>query len=103
MRWTSMIAIYTLFWVLSAFLVLPFGVRTRADLPEGEGGDLVPGQVESAPVNFRPGRVAKITTIVSAVLFGLFYLNYVNGWLTSSMFDATGGAPDLYGEGQRKG
>jgi predicted secreted protein len=102
MRWTSIIAIYTLFWVLSAFLVLPFGVRTRNELPNGEAGDLVPGQVESAPVNFRPGRVAKITTVVSLVLFGLFYLNYVNGWLTSDMFDASGGAPDLYGEGQRK-
>ena len=103
MRWTSIIAIYTLFWVLSAFLVLPFGVRTRDDLAEGENVDLVPGQVESAPVNFRPARVAKITTVVSLVLFGLFYLNYVNGWLTSHQFDASGGAPDLYGEGQHKG
>ncbi len=29
MRWTSILAIYSLFWVLSAFLVLPFGVRTH--------------------------------------------------------------------------
>ncbi|MEP7221976.1 MAG: DUF1467 family protein [Novosphingobium sp.] len=103
MRWTSILAIYTLFWVLSAFIVLPFGVRTRDEAAEGEAGDLVPGQVESAPINFRPGRVAKITTALSLVLFGLFYLNYTHGWLTSSMFDASGGAPDLYGEGQRKG
>jgi len=30
MQWTSIIVIYPLFWVMSAFFVLPFGVRTRA-------------------------------------------------------------------------
>jgi predicted secreted protein len=27
------------------------------------------------------------TTIVSALLFGLFYLNYVFGWVTAEMLD----------------
>ena len=29
MKLTSIIAIYALFWVMSAFMVLPFGVRTH--------------------------------------------------------------------------
>lgn len=92
MRWTSMVAIYCLFWVLSAFLVLPFGVRTH----EEEGVGKVPGQAESAPANFSARRIAKRATLVSLALFGLFYLNYVNGWVTTRDLDVTGGAPDLY-------
>ncbi|MBV1918939.1 MAG: DUF1467 family protein [Sphingomonadaceae bacterium] len=77
MQWTSIIAIYSLFWVLSAFLIMPFGVRTV----EEEGGDKVSGHADSAPANFRPGRIMARTTILAAVLFGLFYLNYINGWI----------------------
>jgi predicted secreted protein len=27
------------------------------------------------------------TTLASAVLFGAYYLNYVNGWITAEMLD----------------
>lgn len=85
MRITSIIAIYALFWVLSAFLMLPVGIRT-AD----EAGDkLVPGQVESAPSNFRPWRLALYATLLSLLLFGLFYLNYQQGWITVDDIDVT--------------
>lgn len=86
MRWQSALAIYLLFWVLSAFLVLPFGMRTA----EEAGHAHVPGQAESAPAHFAPGRIALRTTIVSLVLFGLFYLNYIYGWLTSENLDFFG-------------
>ncbi|MEY3905659.1 MAG: hypothetical protein RIR59_482 [Pseudomonadota bacterium] len=85
MKWTSILAIYCLFWVMSAFLVMPFHVRTSIE----EGAELVPGQAESAPHNFRPARILMWTTLVSAILFGLYYVNYVNGWLTSEDFDFT--------------
>lgn len=85
MRWTSIIAIYCLFWVLSAFLVLPFGVRTG----EEEGHAKVAGQAESAPAQFSFGRIARRATVVSLVLFGLFYLNYVNGWILASDLDVS--------------
>ena len=29
MKWTSILAIYALFWVMCAFLLLPFGVKTH--------------------------------------------------------------------------
>lgn len=83
MKLGSAIAIYFLIWVLSAFLVMPFGLRT----PEEAGEELVPGQAESAPVNFSPKRVAIRATILSAILFGAYYLNYVNGWITADMVD----------------
>lgn len=83
MRWQSALAIYFLFWTFSVFLVLPFGVRTAQEA----GAELVPGQAESAPHDFRPGRIVRLTTVVATVLFGIYYLNYVNGWLTIEMLD----------------
>lgn len=61
MQITSIAAIYFLFWVMSAFVMLPFGVRTA----EEAGVDKVPGQADSAPVNFRPGRLAVRATVVA--------------------------------------
>jgi predicted secreted protein len=86
MRWTSALAIYILFWSLSVFLVLPFGVRTTREA----GGELVPGQAESAPHEFRAGRVAWRVTIVATTLFVLFLLNYTYGWITPQSVDVFG-------------
>jgi len=72
-----MLAIYVLFWTLSLFTVLPFGVRTA----EEAGVQVQPGHAESAPHTFSLGRVALRATIVSAILFGLFYANYHFGWI----------------------
>lgn len=74
----AIVAIYFLFWVMSVFLVLPFGIRT----PDETGEELVPGQADSAPGNYRPLRMLLSATALSIVLFGLFYANYVNGWVT---------------------
>ena len=58
-------------------LVMPFGMRTH----EEEGIAKVPGQAESAPASFRPGRIMRRASILALVLFGLYYANYVNGWI----------------------
>ncbi len=79
----SALAIYTLFWVMSFFLVIPFGVRTA----EEEGAERVPGHAESAPHRFSFGKAALRATAVSAVLFGLFYLNYIYGWIGVATLD----------------
>lgn len=83
MRWTSILAIYTLFWAFSVFLVLPFGVRTTHET----GAETVPGQAESAPHEFDVRRLVMRVTIVATVLFGLYYVNYVNGWVTPRSLD----------------
>jgi predicted secreted protein len=80
---TSILAIYFLFWVMSAFIMLPFGVRTADEA----GVEKVPGQAESAPVNFRPGRLALRATVIAAVLTALFIANYTNGWITAADID----------------
>jgi predicted secreted protein len=82
-KWTSILAIYTLFWVFSAFLVLPFGVRTH----EEAGIDKVAGQADSAPANFSAKRIVVRATVVAFVLFGLYYANYVEGWLPAKSLD----------------
>ena len=74
----SAIVIYALFWMITLFAVLPFGVRTSAEAGEAT----VPGQANSAPA--RPNLRAKAvwTTVISGILFGLYYANYVHGWVT---------------------
>jgi len=81
MRWTSILAIYFLFWVASAFVLLPFGIKTHEEL----GLEKVPGQADSAPANFRPGRLMVRATILSALLTGLYVANYVYGWITPEL------------------
>ena len=48
MSWGAIIAIYFLFWVSAAFLMLPFGVRTDEEM----GTAKIPGQADSAPHQF---------------------------------------------------
>ena len=93
MRWTSIIAIYALFWVLSAFLVMPFGVRTHDE----EGIEKVKGQADSAPANFRPRLIALRASVVALILFGAYYVNYVNGWIVPKDLDVFGEPPNYDG------
>ena len=83
MRFQTMLAVYALFWVMSAFALLPFGVRTH----EEAGAERVPGQADSAPHRFRPRVVVLRATVVSAFLFGLWYLNWTQGWFTRDSLD----------------
>jgi predicted secreted protein len=83
MKWTSALAIYILFWSFSVFLVLPFGVRTSDEA----GAERVPGQADSAPHDFKAGRIALRVTIVATILFVLFQLNYYCGWITPQIVD----------------
>ncbi len=83
MQILSIAAIYFLFWVMSAFLMLPFGVRTADEAGEAK----VPGQADSAPVNFRPGKLALRATISAGVLTALFVANYTYGWVTAADID----------------
>lgn len=83
MAWTSILAIYFLIWVMSAFVLLPFGVRTADEA----GVEKVPGQADSAPVNFRPAPLIIRATIISAIATTVFVLNYNQGWITVGDID----------------
>ena len=78
MQWTSMVAIYFLFFVFSAFVLLPFGVRTHDEA----GVEKIPGQADSAPVEFRAGRLLLRAAILALVVTALYVANYINGWIT---------------------
>ena len=78
MQWTSILAIFFLFFVFSAFVLLPFGVRTHDEA----GIEKIPGQADSAPVEFRAGRLLLRAVILSAVVTTLYMLNYIYGWIT---------------------
>jgi predicted secreted protein len=83
MRWTSIAAIFVLFWTISLFLVHPFGVRTS----EEAGVQVEPGHAESAPHLFSFPRAALRATIVALILFAIFYANYLYGWITIDELD----------------
>jgi predicted secreted protein len=84
----SLIAIYFLFFFMSLFLVLPFGVRTADEA----GIEKVPGQAESAPAHFSFWRTALHTGILALVFTTLFYQNYQHGWITRASFDGVAAA-----------
>lgn len=79
----SAVALYLLFWTMCLFLVLPFGVRTD----EEAGVERLPGHAESAPHGFRFGQAALRATILSALLFALFYANWTFGWVDAETLD----------------
>ena len=83
MLFTSILAIYLLFFAASTFILLPFGVRTTEEV----GGEFVPGQADSAPHRFNLPRHLLKAAILAAVLFGLYYANWVNGWITAEDID----------------
>ena len=65
----SAFAVYFIIWWLTLFAILPIGLRTQAD-----DNEVVPGTVESAPTQFRARRVLIMTTLVSAVIYGAWYV-----------------------------
>lgn len=79
----SIVAIYFLFFCASAFILLPFGVRTSEEL----GEELVPGQAESAPHRFDLKRHLVRAAIVGAILFAIYYANWTFGWITPDDLD----------------
>ncbi|MBA3512108.1 DUF1467 family protein [Sphingomonas sp.] len=73
----SIAAIYLLFFIASAFLLLPFGVKTD----EEAGTEKVPGQADSAPHRFDLPRHLLRAALLGLLLFGLYYANWTYGWV----------------------
>ncbi len=83
MRPGSIAAIYFLFFVAAAFVLLPFGVKTD----EETGNELVAGQAESAPHHFHlPTHLLRALGL-AAVLFAIYYANWSFGWITADDLD----------------
>jgi len=70
--WFSQAAIFLLIWFVVVFAVLPWGVRQPTE-PEA-------GHDPGAPVNPQLGRKVIITTVISLLLWGVyFYLTQIMG------------------------
>ena len=83
MQLSSIVAIYFLFFAFSAFILLPFGVRTD----EEAGTARVPGQADSAPHRFDIKRHLLKAALLGALLFALYYANWTYGWITPHDLD----------------
>ena len=83
MAWTSVLAIYALFFAASVFVLLPFGVKTD----EEAGTPKVAGQADSAPHAFDLPRHLSRAAILGAVLTALYVANYAYGWVTPDDLD----------------
>ena len=83
MAFSSIVAIYFLFFAFSAFLLLPFGVKTD----EEAGTSKIPGQAESAPHRFDLKRHLLKAAILGAVMFAIYYANWTYGWITPDDLD----------------
>jgi predicted secreted protein len=82
-KFTSILAIYFLFFAGSAFILLPFGVKTSDEA----GSEQIPGQAESAPHTFNVKWHFAKAAILAAVLFAIFYANWTFGWITADDLD----------------
>lgn len=79
----SIVAIYLLFFVASAFLLLPFGVRTDDEA----GTPKVPGQADSAPHHFDLPRHLVKAALLALLFFALYYANWTYGWVAVEDLD----------------
>ena len=80
---SSIVAIYFLFFAFSAFVLLPFGVRTD----EEAGTPKVAGQADSAPHRFDLKRHLLKSALLGLAMFALYYANWTYGWLTPDDLD----------------
>ncbi len=83
MKLTSIVAIYFLLFVFSAFMLLPFGIRTA----EEAGTEKVPGQADSAPHRFDLKRHLRKAAILAVILLVIYYANWQFGWVTVDDLD----------------
>ena len=83
MKWTSVSAIFFLFFSASGFFLLPFGVKTDEEV----GNEKIPGQADSAPHGFDLKRHLLRAALLAAVLTAIYYANYANGWITANDLD----------------
>jgi predicted secreted protein len=74
---TTAIAIFFLIWWIVLFAVLPWGVRSQE-----EGGEVAPGTDPGAPAIPNLRRKLIWTTVVSAVVFAVCYVVYVERLVT---------------------
>lgn len=82
---TAAFVLFSVIWFMVFFVVLPLRFQSQAD-----AGVVVPGTPRSAPAGYIVARKAKITTVVSIVLWCLIAGVIVSGWISVRDFDYFG-------------
>jgi predicted secreted protein len=77
MSLVSIIAIYFVLWWIVLFAVLPFGVRNAAE----SGVEVLEGHDAGAPVAPLLKKKVIATTLISALIFAVFYMLITSGTL----------------------
>ena len=73
MSWISVFAIFFIIWWVVLFATLPFSLRTQDD-----EGEVTLGTTASAPMGSHVPRAMLRTTIVTAIIFGIYYVATVH-------------------------
>ena len=63
---TSALVLFAVIWSMTFLIVLPIRVKTQGDL-----GEIVPGTHAGAPEVHNIGKKAKITTVISLILWAI--------------------------------
>ncbi|MEO6298279.1 MAG: DUF1467 family protein [Paracoccaceae bacterium] len=69
MTWAGSIVLFSITWFMVFFCVLPLRFTSQA-----EAGEVTPGTPKSAPADFLVGKKAKITTLVTLVVWAILCL-----------------------------
>lgn len=88
---TAAIVLFSVTWFMVLFCILPVRFQSQS-----EAGAVVPGTPSSAPADAMIGKKAKITTMISIVIFGLLYLIIASGWITVHDMDIFGLRPESF-------
>ena len=74
---TGALILFSVTWFLVFLCILPMRQVSQA-----EAGDIVPGSASSAPVDPRIGRKARITTLITVILWLLMCGVIMSGWIS---------------------
>ena len=88
MNWVLVAAAFFIVWWVTFFAVLPFGLRTQED-----EGDVTLGTVKSAPRGPHILRAGVRTTVVTIILFALWFAAI--GYFDLSLDDIPRIVPDF--------
>ncbi len=76
MTLTEMLVVYVIIWWLILFMVLPFGIS------QVDPDELLPGQDPGSPAKGRMVLKLCITSAISLVLLGVYYLIATSGMIS---------------------
>lgn len=74
---TGAIVLFSVIWFIVFLCVLP----TR-HVTQEEAGEVAPGTVRSAPVDPQIGRKARLTTVITLVVWALISGVILSGWIS---------------------